>query len=466
MKSGKIKPVILLVDDERGAIEANTALLDGDYDVISAENGSDAVDIARSRTVDIVLLDMLLPDMDGVKVLEKMRKICDAEIIVISAVKMMKTAVRAVKAGAYDYLTKPFEADDLLDTIEKALEKRKLEKEVIYLKSELKPELSERMVGNSPAMKQLFSVIAEISDNRSTVLITGESGTGKELIARAIHFSGACKDKPFVAVDAASIPENLVESELFGHEKGSFTDAVSKKIGKFELANTGTLFFDEIGNLSYEIQGKILRAIEEKEIQRVGGEKLIKTDVRIVSATNADLKKAVKDGSFRHDLYYRLNVIPVHAPPLRERIGDIPLLIDHFIHIYSRKFGKDIRGISKEALEAMTAYHWPGNIRELRNIIERLVALGKEQVIQRGRLPMDMLLKEEKPESSGERISLKNARNDFEKQFILGILEKAGWNQTKAAQILGIHRNALLYKMNQLGVQKQEKHASNEPQED
>lgn len=452
MDNQNSKPVILAVEDERSVVASYQTLFEDKYTVIAAETGEEAMKVIGEKDVNLVLLDLMLPDIDGIELLEKIKKSCDAEVIIISAIKMVKTAIQAVRLGAFDYMSKPFDIDELLVTVQKAVEKRSLAKEVIYLKSELKPVTFENMIGKSPAMKQVFAVMTEVCKNHSTVLITGESGTGKELIARAIHYSGALKDKPFVAVDSATIPENLVESELFGHEKGSFTDATAQKIGKFELADTGTLFLDEIGNLPYDIQGKILRAIEEREIQRVGGTKTIKIDVRIISATNLDLKKAVNEGRFRQDLYYRLNVIPIFVPPLRERADDIPLLIDHFIRIYNKRFGKAVSGISKDALSLLMEYKWPGNVRELRNVIERLVALGKENVIAQNRLPIDILLADEKPAESKGNISLKAARDEFEKQFIMRILEKAGWNQTKAAQVLGIHRNALIYKINQFGI--------------
>ncbi|OGS09088.1 MAG: hypothetical protein A2204_06045, partial [Elusimicrobia bacterium RIFOXYA1_FULL_47_7] len=314
--------------------------------------------------------------------------------------------------------------------------------------------------GDSPAMEGVFSVIKDVADTQSTVLITGESGTGKELVARAIHFSSARKKKPFVAVDCAAIPESLFESELFGHEKGSFTDATSQKLGKFELAGDGTIFLDEIGNLRHDIQSKILRVLETREVQRVGGSKVIKVDARIISATNIDLRKAVNDGKFRQDLYYRLNVIPVHLPPLRERTGDIPKLINYYIGYFNTRFGKSVRGVSKEALDILNGYSWPGNVRELKNLIERLVSLGKEETITHKRLPLDILIPDDAVASEADNFSLKEARGDFEKGLILKVLKKTSGNQTKAAQILGIHRNALINKIAQYGIAKEIKNWS------
>src|SRR3989339_178967 len=444
-----IRPVILAVDDEPSMGESYKMLLEEKYSLVYASTGHEALEIVQKEPVNLVLLDVLLPDMDGMDILRRIKEISDADVIMVSAIKTMRTASKAVKLGAYDYVSKPFDIDDLLATVGKAIENQNLKKEIVYLKSSLPSAQGERMVGSSEGIRRVFSLISEVCNTQSTVLITGESGTGKELIARAVHFSGYRKDKPFVAVDCATIPENLVESELFGHEKGAFTDATSQKIGKFELANGGTLFLDEIGNLHQDIQSKILRVLEVREIQRVGGTKTIKIDVRVISATNIDLKKAVKDGKFRQDLYYRLNVFPVYAPALRERKEDVPLLINHFISIYNRQFGKDIHGVSKEAMELLVNYSWPGNIRELRNVIERLVVLSKEDIISHKRLPLDILFPDEdKGGDMDNKALLKEARYEFEKRFILKVLERANWNQTKAAQLLGIHRNALLQKIN------------------
>ena len=449
MEPDIIRPVILAVDDEPSMGESYKMLLEEKYSLFYASTGHEALEIVQREPVNLVLLDVLLPDMDGMDILRRIKEISDADVIMVSAVKTMRTAIQAVKLGAYDYVSKPFDIDDLLATVGKAIENQNLKKEIVYLKSSLPSARGERMVGSSEGIRRVFSLISEVCNTQSTVLITGESGTGKELIARAVHFSGYRKDKPFVAVDCATIPENLVESELFGHEKGSFTDATSQKIGKFELANGGTLFLDEIGNLHQDIQGKILRVLEVREIQRVGGTKTIKIDVRVISATNLDLKKAVKDGRFRQDLYYRLNVFPVYAPALRERKEDVPLLINHFISIYNRQFGKNIHGVSKEAMELLVNYNWPGNIRELRNVIERLVVLSREDIISHKRLPLDILFPEEvKDGDIDNKALLKEARYEFEKRFILKVLERANWNQTKAAQLLGIHRNALLQKIN------------------
>ncbi len=445
----EFKTTILVVDDEPNVIESYRVLLEDKYNVLTANNGREALDLLQKESVNLVLLDVLMPDMDGLEVLKKIKETVDAEVVMVTAVKTVRTAIQAMKLGAYDYVSKPFDVDDLLSTINKVLEKQGLTREIIYLRSELKNYTYANMVGNSEKIRLVFNMISEVSSTDSTILITGESGTGKELIARAIHNEGLRRDKPFIAVDCATIPDNLVESELFGHEKGSFTDATSQKIGKFELANNGTLLLDEIGNLKLDIQSKILRVLEEKEIQRVGSVKTVKINTRIISATNIDLKKAVNEGKFRQDLFYRLNVIPIFSPALRDRKEDIPGLVDFFISMYNKEFKKNITGISKETLKFLVDYNWPGNIRELRNIIERLVALSKETVISHRRLPIDILLSQEiKQFDFSNGFSLKEARSNFEKQFIIKVLEKNNWNQTKAAAQLGIHRNALIAKIN------------------
>lgn len=454
----KILPSILVVDDEVNVLESFQGILEDDYRVLTATSGEEALKKVEKENLDIVLLDIKMPGMDGTEVLRRIRKMSEnVDVIMVTAVKTMRTAIEAMKLGAYDYITKPFDVDEVIVSIKRALERRCLAREVSYLRSEVaKPVKFDNIIGTSEKMREVYEIVSEMAKNDVTVLICGESGTGKELIARAIHFNGLRKDNPFITVDCASIPENLLESELFGHEKGAFTDATSQKLGRFELANHGTLFLDEIGNLKLDMQGKILRALQEREIQRVGGVKTIKIDVRIISATNIDLKKATKEGKFREDLYYRLNVVPIELPPLRERKEDIPLLMRHFLRIFNREFGKRIKDITPEAMEFLVNYRWPGNVRELRNVIERLVALIKEEVISHKRLPLDILLTVNTEENNigKEGMLLKKAREQFEKQFILGILEKVNWNQIEAAEILGIHRNTLMLKIQNLGIKK------------
>ena len=454
----KILPNILVVDDEVNVIESFRQLLEDDYRVSTATSGEEALEKVEKENLDLILLDIKMPGMDGIEVLRRIGELKEnVDVIMVTAVNTMKTAIEAMKLGAYDYITKPFDVDEVIVSINKALEKRRLTRELSYLRSEVaKPVKFDNIIGASEKIRQVYEIVSEMTKNDATVLISGESGTGKELIARAIHFNGLRKDKPFIPVDCASIPENLLESELFGHEKGAFTDATSQKLGRFELANHGTLFLDEIGNLRMDMQGKILRALQEREIHRVGGVRTIKIDVRIISATNIDLKKAIKEGKFREDLYYRLNVVPIELPPLRERKEDIPVLVRHFLGIFTREFGKEIKDISSVAMEAFVNYGWPGNVRELRNVIERLVALTREEVISHERLPLDILLLAETggADIGKEGMLLKEAREQFEKHFILGVLGKVNWNQTEAAKVLGIHRNTLMMKIQNLGIRK------------
>lgn len=458
MEELKILPNILVVDDEVNVIESFKQLLEDDYKVLTASTGEEALEKVEKENLDIVLLDIRMPGMDGIEVLRRIEEMKEnVDVIMVTAVNTMKTAIEAMKLGAYDYITKPFEVDEVVVPINRALEKRRLTRELSYLRSQVaEPVKFDNIIGTSEKIRQVYEIISEMSKNDATVLISGESGTGKELIARAIHFNGLRKDKPFIPVDCASISESLLESELFGHEKGAFTDATSQKLGRFELANHGTLFLDEIGNLRLDLQGKILRALQEREIQRVGGVRTIRIDVRIISATNIDLKKAIKEGRFREDLYYRLNVVPIEVPPLRERKEDIPLLVRYFLGIFNREFGKKIENLTPEAMDSLVNYRWPGNVRELRNVIERLVALTKEEVISHKGLPLDILLAVTTGESDmgEEGLLLKEAREQFEKQFILGVLEKVDWNQTEAARILGVHRNTLIMKIQNLGIKK------------
>ncbi|OGS21135.1 MAG: hypothetical protein A3J83_00760 [Elusimicrobia bacterium RIFOXYA2_FULL_40_6] len=451
-----IKPTILAVDDESSILESFKVLLEQDYNLLTADSGEGALDIIRKKDVDLVLLDILMPGMDGMEILRKIKEINESiDVIMITAVKTVKTAIEAMKLGAYDYISKPFDADEMLNTISKVIEKRSLLKEVTYYRSEAgKDVVFENIVSISKEMEKVFEVVKEMVKNDATVLICGESGTGKELIARAIHYNSLRKEKPFVTVDCASMPENLMESELFGYEKGAFTDALSQKLGKFELANSGTIFLDEIGNLKMDTQSKLLRVLQERELQRLGGLKAIKIDVRIISATNIDLVKAIREGRFREDLYYRLNVVPINIPPLRERKEDVSLLAEHFVDKYNKVFNKKIKGLSQKALEYLMNYKWPGNVRELKNVIERLVVLAKSETIAPVNLPTEILLSGKTIENSAADNSkvFKNVRNQFEIQYLLTILDKVRWNQTKAAKLLGIHRNTLIWKMRTLNI--------------
>jgi DNA-binding NtrC family response regulator len=440
------RPVVLIVDDDSGVRESFRLTLEDHYDVIDVPDGARALDVVRASQVDLVLLDIRLPEMDGIEVLERIKAMDEGvEVILVTAVKTLRTAVAAMKLGAFDYLTKPFEEDELLAVIARALEKRALEREVTFLRGELERARDfDEIVGQHPTMQKVYRLIAQVARATTTVLVTGASGTGKELIARAIHRQGPRREKPFVAVNPAAVVESLIESELFGHERGAFTGAHQRKLGRFELAQGGTLFLDEIGTLKEELQVKLLRVLQEREIERVGGTHPIKIDVRVIAATNADLKDAVARGAFREDLYYRLNVVPIEVPSLAQRADDIPLLVEHFVHRYSRECNKTVDGLSPESLAALREYEWPGNVRELQNVVERAVVLAEDPVIQLSELPLDVLLpKHRERVRTADRLPLKNATEEFERQIILRVLERVGGNQTEAARILGLHRNTI-----------------------
>lgn len=446
-----LRPVILVADDELGVRESFEALLGRDYDLLFATTGREALDILKTKNVNLVILDIRMPEIDGIEVLRRIKELNeDTDVIIVTAVKTLKTAVEAIKLGAYDYITKPFDIHEILALIKRVTEKQELLKEVMYLRSEISQRF-ENIVGRNHKMLEIYDLISWIADNNATVLLTGESGTGKEILARTIHHQGIRASKPFVAINCAAIPPELLESELFGHERGAFTGAHQTKIGKFEMANGGTLFLDEIGALRLDLQAKILRALQEREIERVGGTRTIKIDVRVIAASNRDLKKAVEEGTFREDLYYRLNVVPIFVPPLRQRRDDIPLLVEHFLNKYNREFNRKVKGFSAGAAVALYQYDWPGNVRELENIIERVVALARGDTVTLKDLPLEISIMQdgllEKIQKEG--FTLKDARRHFEIQYILGIMDKVQWNQTEAAKILGLHRNTLVWKIQQ-----------------
>ncbi len=446
--SRALRPVILVVDDEPGLRESFRLILDDDYEVIDAADGPAALDVVRACQVDLVLLDIRLPGMDGIEVLERIKAIDEGvEVILVTAVKTVRTAVAAMKLGAFDYLTKPFEEDELLSLVRRALERRSLEREVVYLRAELERHHDhDEIVGQHPEMQKLYRLVAQVARTPTTVLITGESGTGKELVARAIHRQSPRRDKPFVAVNPAAIAETLMESELFGHEKGAFTGAFQRKLGRFELAQGGTLFLDEIATLKPELQAKLLRVLQEREIERVGGGRAIKIDVRIIAATNTDLTGAVALGAFREDLYYRLNVVHLAVPPLRERREDIPPLVGHFIRRYNHQFGKRIEGPTPEALVALCAYRWPGNVRELQNVIERSAVLVEGVAIGVADLPMELSVGASSA-ALDAAVPLNEASDRFERQMVLRALDRVGGNVSEAARALSVHRNSLKAKL-------------------
>jgi len=445
---GGVRPVVLVVDDEPGVRESFHLILDDDYEVIDVPDGPAALEVVRSSHVDLVLLDIRLPGMEGIEVLERIKAIDEGlEIILVTAVKTVRTAVAAMKLGAFDYVTKPFDEDELLVLVRRALDKRTLEREVVYLRGELERHHDfDELVGQNPEMQKIYRVVAQVARTGTTVLITGESGTGKELLARAIHHQGPRRTQPFVAVNPAAIPETLIESELFGHEKGAFTGAFQRKLGKFELAQGGTLFLDEIATLRSELQAKLLRVLQEREIERVGGTRAIKIDVRIIAATNADVPAGVRAGTFREDLYYRLNVVHVGVPPLRNRIDDIPLLVDHFVRRYVQESGKRIESLTPEALELLRGYRWPGNVRELQNVIERAVVLTDGPTIGVDDLPLELSLGVASTLAE-ETLPLNEASDRFEQQMVLRVLDRSRGNVSEAARLLGLHRNSLKAKL-------------------
>jgi len=452
----KIKRNILVIDDELDMLETFRSILKKHYDVLTSNSGKDALGKLEEERIDLCLLDIKMPDMDGIEVLKRIKEIDrDIDVIMVTALKDVKLAVEAMKHGAFEYINKPFDVDELLTLTQKALEKRSLLKENIALK-EIVKDASRYcdLIGKTPAIREIFKLIDEVSGTNSTVLITGESGTGKELVARAIHKLSKRKEKPFIIVNCAAIPDNLLESELFGHERGSFTGALERQIGKFELADGGTIFLDEIGCMSRDMQAKFLRVLEDRSIDRIGGGKPIPVDVRVISATNIDFKSSLEVGSFREDLYYRLNVIPINMPPLRKRAQDIPLFIEYFLNKFNKELNKNIKSISEDALKVLMSYSWPGNARELQNLIERIVALNKREIINLDDLPRDIIKNKhaELPLSKKFKGTLKQASQDFEKSFIKAALNEAEGNQTHAAKILGVHRTTLISKMESLGI--------------
>jgi len=445
----KKNATILVVDDERGVRQSFYMVLKDEFKVLLAESGSEAIEIFSKNAVDLILLDILLPDSDGIDLLEKFMEMDpNTEIIMVTAVKEIQTAVKAIKLGAYEYIIKPFNVDEVLSVIHRALEKHSLVKEVTYLKYELERyQPFEEMVGDTKKMRKIFEMIATIAQSDGTVLIQGESGTGKELVARAIHRLSLRKDHPFVVINCAAIPSTLMESEVFGHNKGAFTGAVRTSIGKLEIAHKGTVLLDDIDSLDINMQGKLLRVIQEKEFERLGSTKVIEIDVRFIAASNKDVEELISKGELREDLFYRLNVLPVMLPPLRERRDDIPLLLNHFLKIHSKDRNRPAKAFSQDATKILMKYDWPGNIRELENLVERLSTLCKEPIIHLKDIPMFTITKTEIKD-----MPLKSATKTFEKQYIGAVLESVNGNRTKASKILGIHRNTLLAKINELGM--------------
>jgi len=449
---------ILVVDDEENFRHILSVILKKErYEVETASNGEEALQRISNSTFDQVLCDIRMPGMDGLDFLKEVRKTeADANVIMMSAYGTLDTAVEAMKLGAYDYISKPFKPDEIILTLKKAEERERLRKENELLRKEVKREYSfDNIVSKNEKMQGIFDMIQKVAQYKSTILITGESGTGKEVVARALHYHSDRSQSPFMPVNCGAIPENLLESELFGHSKGAFTDAIRTKKGLFEEADGGTLFLDEIGELPPQLQVKLLRVLQDGEIRRVGEAKAIQIDVRIVAATVKDLVKEVNEGRFRDDLFYRLNVVPVHIPPLRERREDIPLLVTHFIKKHTQSLGKHIAGIDPKALELLINYKWYGNVRELENTIERAIVLADGEHIELQNLPHDIQNFEERVEAtalSEEEYSIKRASKALETTLIRRALKKTKGNHTHAARLLEISHRALLYKIKEYGI--------------
>jgi DNA-binding NtrC family response regulator len=453
---------ILLIDDSPEILDnLSECLASEGYDITATSDGASGILMIEKIFYDIILTDMKMPDMDGMEVLKYVKEHSPESIcIILTGYGTIKNAVEAIKTGAFDYLTKPVKMDEIVITLSRALEYRNLKRENINLRNQLKRKYQfKNIIGDSPAMQSVFETVEKVADTDSTILILGESGTGKELIARALHYNSYRREGPFVPVNCAAIPSELLESELFGHEKGAFTNAIRTRIGRFELANGGTLFLDEIGDMNPNLQSKLLRVLQERQFERIGGVKPIKVDIRIISATHQDLKKAVLKKRFREDLYYRLNVIPITIPPLRERKSDISLLAFHFIHHFSKSKKKKVTGITNEAMEGLMEYDWPGNVRELENMIERLIILAGGEMIDLTDMP-ERVLPPSFKEFGGsmdipqEGLSLETALNELEKQLILQALNKSGWVKNKAAQLLHMNRTTLIEKIKRQNLQR------------
>jgi DNA-binding NtrC family response regulator len=457
---------ILIVDDDEKVRQSLAELLTGDgHRVLTLADGHAAIEAIRSSDWDIVLLDLKLPGLDGLEVLKKMMEINRGiEVIMITGYSTVETAVAAMKAGAADYVVKPFAPDEIRIRLQSILEKKAIAAENIYLRGELEERYQfDNIIGKSESMQEIFRLVEKVAPTDSTILIRGQSGTGKELIARAIHQHSLRKDKKFIAVDCGALPETLLESELFGHVKGSFTGAVVTKSGLLEVANGGTFFLDEVGDLSLGIQAKLLRVLQEKEFRQVGGVKSIKVNVRLVAATNQDLELMIREGRFREDLFYRVNIVPIRLPSLKERREDIPLLADHFLKVYNSRRNKNIKGFSPQALGVLMEYDWPGNVRELENIIDRMVIMSDSETIDVEHVPIHIVgsrvcfnitaartgaeLKEMKKRMRTQAVE------NVEKAFLIEALKRNQWNVSKAARDVGMYRQNFQAMMRKYNIQ-------------
>ncbi|HXH05407.1 MAG TPA: sigma-54 dependent transcriptional regulator [Vicinamibacterales bacterium] len=444
---------VLVVTDDRQLRDSLAARLRRDHRVLAAESGEEALARLQQEEVDVLLVDAALPGISGLEVLRIVREnFALVEVIMISATSDVELAVTAMKEGAFHFVTKGHDPMALRSLVRRACERRELNRQLLAFSTQAaEQDAAETLVGASAAMRQIVELVQKVAKLQTTVLITGESGTGKELIARMLHRESDRAAGPFVAVNLAAIPHELVESTLFGHEKGAFTGAHRQQLGKFELASSGTLFLDEIGDLRLDLQAKLLRAIQEGEIERVGGSHPIRTDFRLIVATNTDLEQAVKQGAFREDLYYRINVVPIRVPPLRERIEDVPVLARHFLEYYRAKFRKPIEGIAESTLELLASYWWPGNVRELRNVVERMVAVCDKAWITDEDLPLEYHVAQlDRAATNGNLYQ--QACDAFERNFLIRSLERCGWNVTATARYLGLPLSTLKHKMARLEI--------------
>lgn len=455
---------ILVVDDNPDVLKLIADILESnDYEVKTVSNGASAIKELENNDYDMVLTDLMMPDVDGMQVLENaILKTPKTMCIILTGHGTIKSSVEAIKKGAFDYITKPVSPTELLIYVEKALKFKNLEEENIRLKKELKGKYHyKNIVGTSKVIKKIYDLIEKVSDSDGTVLITGASGTGKELIARSIHYNSQRGDNPLVVINCGAIPETLLESELFGHEKGAFTGAYKKRIGRFEMANGGTIFLDEIGEMSPTLQIKLLRVLQEQQFERVGGTKTLHVDLRFVAATNKNLTTAINMEKFREDLYYRLNVIPIKVPSLKQRRSDIPLLVDFFLKKFQKGKSDKLTGFSQVAMDAILAYDWPGNVRELENVIKRLTILSEGPVVSFDDLPENMqnVSGSRHPDNEviiDNELNLNEAVQDYEKRIILEALEKTNWVKSKAAKLLNINRTTLVAKIKKQNIETDE----------
>jgi len=452
---------ILVVDDDKGTRESLSEILNLDgYHTEIAENGQKAIKLLGEKEYDVILTDLKMPMADGLDVLKYVKRSNSiTEVILFTGFGTIKNAVEAMKAGAYDYILKPLQIEEMKIVIQKALEHKRLKAENVLLRKQLKTKYKfENLLGNHEKMLEIFKLIETVADSDSTVLVYGESGTGKELVAKAIHYNSNRQDRPLIPVNCGAIPEDLLESELFGHEKGSFTGAIATRKGRFELASGGTIFLAEIGEMSPALQVKILRVLQEQEFERIGGSKSIRVNVRVIAATNKNLEEQVSNKTFREDLFYRLNVIPIDIPPLRERTSDVPLLAYHFLEKFNKEKKRNIEEFSPECMKILMNYHWPGNVREVENLMERLVILKGKGTIVPEDLPEKLLAarqgslvpKIEIPEAG---ICFKSLVSEFEKKLIIQALDKSNWIKNKAAKLLNLNRTTLVEKIKKIDIQ-------------